>query len=111
MLVQVQGIRILLTGDIEPPAQRAILDSGVDMAAEVLKVPHHGSSHQNPEFIAASRAGLAVVSVGIDNDYGHPAAETLALLNRLGAGDAPHRPGRQHRGRRTSAGLAVRTLP
>jgi competence protein ComEC len=111
MLVQVHGIRILLTGDVEPPAQRAILDSGVDVAADVLKVPHHGSSHQDPEFIAACGAALAVVSVGVDNDYGHPAGNTLALLNRLGAVTRRTDQDGSIAVVQTSAGLAVRTLP
>jgi len=111
MLVQVHGIRILLTADVEPPAQRAILDSGVDVAADVLKVPHHGSSHQDPEFLAACGAALAVVSVGVDNDYGHPAGDTLALLNRLGAVTRRTDQDGSIAVVQTSAGLAVRTLP
>jgi competence protein ComEC len=51
---------------------------------DVLKVPHHGSRHQDPELLARLGARLAVVSVGADNDYGHPAAATLALLRRSG---------------------------
>ena len=83
MMVEIHGVRLLLTGDIEPPAQQALLATGVDLHAEVLKVPHHGSRFQDPDFISAVGARLAVVSVGADNDYGHPASDTLALLGNL----------------------------
>jgi len=85
MMVKIHGVRLLLTGDIEPPAQQALLASGVDLHADVLKVPHHGSQFQDPDFITAVQASLALVSVGADNDYGHPASETLALLDGLGS--------------------------
>ena len=50
----------------------------------MLKVPHHGSSRQDPAFVAATRARFALISCGIDNAYGHPAAKTLRLLESLG---------------------------
>ncbi|MFI6831323.1 ComEC/Rec2 family competence protein [Kribbella sp. NPDC050241] len=80
MMVEASGLRILLTGDLEPESQRAILASGADLRADVLKVPHHGSAQQDPAFIAATGARLALISVGRDNDYGHPAPRTLSLL-------------------------------
>ena len=83
--VDVRGHRLLLTGDAEPEEEAAILRSGADLRADVFKVAHHGSANQVPEFIAASRAAVAVVSVGADNDNGHPSPETLGLLNQLGA--------------------------
>ncbi|GAA1579018.1 ComEC/Rec2 family competence protein [Kribbella karoonensis] len=81
MMVEVGGLRILLTGDLEPESQRAVLASGADLHADVLKVPHHGSAQQDPAFIAAVDARLAVISAGRDNDYGHPAPRTLDLLS------------------------------
>ena len=65
-------------------AQQALLRSGADLRADVLKVPHHGSRYQEPDFLRAVGADVAVVSVGADNDYGHPADETLGLLRRVG---------------------------
>nr|WP_238351474.1 ComEC/Rec2 family competence protein [Kribbella shirazensis] len=81
MMVELDGLRILLTGDLEPEAQRAVLASGADLRADVLKVPHHGSAQQDPGFIAAVNARLALISAGRDNDYGHPAPRTLDLLS------------------------------
>jgi competence protein ComEC len=78
--VETQGHVLLLTGDLETASQSELLASGVDLRAEVLKVPHHGSAAQDPDFLAATGAGLAVISVGVHNTYGHPAASTLSLL-------------------------------
>jgi competence protein ComEC len=86
MMAEVAGLRLLLTGDLEPEAQRAVVASGVDLRADVLKVAHHGSGQQDPAFVAATGARLAVISVGVDNDYGHPAPRTLDLLTRAGMG-------------------------
>lgn len=74
------GVRILLPGDIEPEAQRVLLRRPEQLRAEVLKVPHHGSAKDLPEFLAAVRPRVAMIGVGQQNDYGHPAP---ALLRRL----------------------------
>ncbi|WP_020388463.1 ComEC/Rec2 family competence protein [Kribbella catacumbae] len=84
MMAEVSGLRLLLTGDLEPESQRAILATGADLRADVLKVPHHGSSRQEPTFIAATQARLAIISAGLNNDYGHPAPRTLDLLSHQG---------------------------
>jgi len=81
----VRGVRLLLTGDVGAEAQRRVLGSGADVGAEVLKVPHHGSADQEPRFIEAVGAAIATISVGEDNDYGHPTATLLHLLRRAGA--------------------------
>ncbi|MGI8612435.1 MAG: ComEC/Rec2 family competence protein [Nocardioidaceae bacterium] len=82
--VQSAGITLLLTGDVEPSAQSQLEQWGSSLHADVLKVPHHGSRYQDPAFLADVGASLAIVSVGADNDYGHPAPETIALLQSLG---------------------------
>lgn len=84
LLVRAAGLRLLLTGDVEPPAQAQLLAAGGVPQADVLKVPHHGSRHQDPAFLAATGARVAVISVGADNPYGHPAEELLAALESSG---------------------------
>ncbi len=79
-----RGVRILLTGDVEPEGQARILAAGGDLRADVLKVPHHGSARQDPAFLAATGARVAVASAGQRNDYGHPAPRTVQLLTGLG---------------------------
>jgi competence protein ComEC len=78
-------VTMLLTGDIEPPTQQALLATHLDLASDVLKVPHHGSRYQDPAFFAAVRPRAALVSVGEGNTYGHPAPATLALAASAGA--------------------------
>lgn len=85
LLVETAGIRILLTGDVEPPGQAevAALTAGLDI--DVLKVPHHGSVHQDFGWLVDLRPEVALVSVGADNDYGHPAPRVLSTLTETGA--------------------------
>ncbi|HEU0129715.1 MAG TPA: DNA polymerase III subunit delta [Mycobacteriales bacterium] len=78
--VTLTGLVLLLTGDVEEPAQLALLARGPVGHADVLKVPHHGSARQTAEFLDATGAAAAVVSVGRGNPYGHPAAATLGAL-------------------------------
>ena len=51
----------------------------------MLKVPHHGSRHQDLDFLTGLRARLALFSVGADNDYGHPDPGVVAALTATGA--------------------------
>lgn len=78
--VTVGGVRILFTGDLGAEAESRILARGVDVRADVLKVPHHGSADVDPRFLAATGARVALISVGAHNDYGHPTAQALAWL-------------------------------
>jgi competence protein ComEC len=84
LLVESHGVRLLLTGDVEPAAQRALLHNLGDEPVDVLKVPHHGSSYQAPELLQRLRPRLAVISVGAGNDYGHPARVTIQALRDAG---------------------------
>lgn len=77
--------RILLTGDIEASAQRALMHAGIPIQAEILKLPHHGSRTTTKEFLDAVRPRLVLVSVGADNTFGHPAPTVLTDLSALGA--------------------------
>ncbi|QXJ25052.1 ComEC/Rec2 family competence protein [Actinomadura graeca] len=74
------GFSALLAGDVEIEAQRAL--SATIPSVQVLKVPHHGSRSQDPAFITAAHAAISLISVGKENDYGHPSSLTLALLER-----------------------------
>nr|WP_239158405.1 ComEC/Rec2 family competence protein [Streptomyces sp. SID13726] len=88
MLVRSAGLRFLLLGDLEPPAQQELLRSpaGARLAGvDVLKVAHHGSAYQDPELIRQVAPRVALISVGADNSYGHPAPTTVAALRAGGA--------------------------
>jgi competence protein ComEC len=85
LLAEVAGVRILLTGDVEPSAQSALARDLGGLRVDVLKVPHHGSRHQDVDWLTSLGARLALVSVGEGNDYGHPAPDLLAALSATGA--------------------------
>jgi competence protein ComEC len=78
------GHVVLIASEPEEPAQEVLLGTGVDLRAEVLKVPHHGAATSLPEFFDAVDAPVAIVSVG-ENDYGHPTAFTLDALAAAGS--------------------------
>jgi competence protein ComEC len=84
LLVQARGVRLLLMGDEERPSQADLRRTTTHLQADVLKVAHHGSSKQDEDLVEGLGARLAVISVGVDNDYGHPAPSTLRLLQRAG---------------------------
>jgi competence protein ComEC len=85
LLVEVGGVRLLLTGDLEPPGQGALAASLAGVDVDVLKVPHHGSRYQDLDVLTSVRAEVALVSVAADNDYGHPAPDVVAALESSGA--------------------------
>ena len=85
LLVRVAGIHILLLGDQEEESQSRLLRETGGVQADVLKVAHHGSASQDPELVRGVDARLAVISVGSDNDYGHPTPSLMALLHETGA--------------------------
>ena len=70
-------------GDMEPLTQ-AILAPELTRV-DIYKVCHHGSAYQDESFTRALDPKLALISVGAENSYGHPAASTLALLRQVGA--------------------------
>jgi competence protein ComEC len=76
---------VLLAGDAEEPSQQEMLEAGAPLAADVLKVPHHGGDTSLPEFFRQVGARVAVVSVGQPNDYGHPVPSVLAELRAAGS--------------------------
>jgi competence protein ComEC len=77
---RVGAATVLLTGDAEGEAERAMREAGAErLVASVLKVPHHGSRTSSSwPFVAAVDPAIAIVSVGADNRFGHPAPEVEA---------------------------------
>ncbi|MFF8092003.1 ComEC/Rec2 family competence protein [Streptomyces sp. NPDC016675] len=87
LLVRTAGLRLLLLGDLEPPAQQELANSPVAAAlagVDVLKVAHHGSAHQDPGLMRKVAPRLALISCGAGNTYGHPAPATVAALRARG---------------------------
>ena len=71
----------LFTGDMEYLAEVDLLESGAMLRSTLLKVGHHGSaSSTSYRFLREVAPKYGVISVGKDNDYGHP---TETVLSRL----------------------------
>jgi competence protein ComEC len=84
--VHIGGWRVLVPGDIEARGERTLLASGVNLHADVLVLPHHGSRTSSTlAFIEAVSPGIAVVSAGRDNQFGHPHPEVVARYSSAGA--------------------------
>lgn len=76
---------ILLTGDISSREERFLRAGGDLLDLEVLKVAHHGSRYSSdPRFLQKVRPRYALISSGLGNSYGHPAARVLTDLETLG---------------------------
>ncbi|HEX7949732.1 MAG TPA: MBL fold metallo-hydrolase [Candidatus Limnocylindrales bacterium] len=83
VLGEVAGHRFLLAGDIEQGIDPVLLQRGLP-TVDVLKVAHHGSgTASTQEFLDAVRPGVAIVSVGAGNPYGHPVATTMNRLRSV----------------------------
>ena len=77
---------ILLTGDIEAKAEKALVAQQARVIADVTKVPHHGSrTSSTEEFVRSTASKLAVISVGESSVFGHPHAEVLKRWEQSGA--------------------------
>lgn len=75
----------LFTGDAEQTSEKEILAKGYNIKSDVLKVGHHGSkTSTTTRFLDAVSPRYAVICVGANNQYGHPAPETLSKLAERG---------------------------
>ncbi|HET6199124.1 MAG TPA: hypothetical protein VFD93_02200, partial [Candidatus Acidoferrales bacterium] len=78
-------IRFLLPGDIEKQVENTLTQEHDPLAADFLKVPHHGSKTSSTEpFVDAVAPRVAVISVGEGNSYGLPNAETVKRYTAKG---------------------------
>ncbi len=79
-----RGKIFLFSGDNSLKVESVLLKTGLDLSADVFKVSHHGANSANSvDFLTAVRPGLAVISVGADNRFGHPAPALLARLEEF----------------------------
>jgi competence protein ComEC len=80
--IQINGTRVLLTGDMEADNEREWLQK-LDVSADLLKVAHHGSNTSTTDaFLDEVNPEIALISVG-KNTYGHPAPAVMQrLVNR-----------------------------
>ena len=77
-----------MTGDAEQPELAWWLTNVPELLkpVEVYKAAHHGSANgDSPDSVETFKPDAVVISVGLDNAYGHPTAEALALYDSIGA--------------------------
>jgi len=78
--------QVLLTGDSGDQAEKELLKMGGLPDVDILKVGHHGSKYASMlEYLQAIKPETAIISVGAKNSYGHPTAEALERLSKVGA--------------------------
>ena len=79
-------ISYLFMSDAGNPAEESMIEAGLDLNADVLKVGHHASRYaSSAEFLAAVSPAISVIFVGEGNDYGHPHEEALERLEAAGS--------------------------
>jgi competence protein ComEC len=83
-------VGVIIPGDISGRVEEALARSGRNLSATILLAPHHGArSSSTSPFLERVRPGVAVVSCGRDNRFGHPHSDVLARFRAAGA--AVHR--------------------
>lgn len=74
----------LMLGDIEGEVEKNLTESGFILEVDVLKVAHHGSKTSSIQsFVDVVQPSYAIISVGKDNKFGHPASQVLERLNHF----------------------------
>ena len=86
VMAELDGIKFLFTGDAEAKAEQALIDEGLNIDCDVLKVGHHGSSSSSTkEFLNKTTPEYAAISVGKNNIYSHPSESVVSALENCGA--------------------------
>ena len=81
VLVSYDGKKFLFMGDTEMQAEKDIVEKGIDLKCDVLKLSHHGSSTSSTDILLDKASPeAAIISCGENNKYGHPHIETLEKL-------------------------------
>ncbi len=82
---KIKGVSALFTGDSGMPQEEAMLNLGIDVSANILKLGHHGSKYSSGnEFIKAVNPQFAIVSTGKNNAYNHPNPNVVERFKEKG---------------------------
>ena len=84
-VAQIGKWRFLFTGDAQEPVEKRLMEDGINIRCDVLKVGHHGSMYgTSEEFLEAVSPSLAMISCGKGNRYSHPHDVVLLRLKEAG---------------------------
>ncbi len=80
--IQYGETSFLFQGDVEENVENELLNSGIDVSADVIKIGHHGSNTSTGErFLTRVNPLFAVISCGADNNFKHPNKQTIDTLD------------------------------
>ena len=86
LLIDYYTNTLLFTGDAEKTSESEMINTNINLDADILKVGHHGSRDSSTDiFLKAVTPQVAIISCGKDNTYGHPHTEAISRLNDIGA--------------------------
>ncbi|MNP26023.1 ComEC family competence protein [compost metagenome] len=89
-ILDMNGERLLLTGDMDIASELNILNDVANIptlskGADIIKIAHHGSkTSTSKEWLTGWKAKAAVISVGINNTYGHPNPDVIDRITQQG---------------------------
>lgn len=74
----------MFMGDAEETSEQDMISTGMNLDCDVLSLGHHGSASSTSwDLLEAASPSWAVISCGLNNSYGHPAAETMGKLSDM----------------------------
>ena len=83
--MEIDGCAFLFMSDADKRREEYLLTAYPDLSCDVLKIAHHGSGNSTGKaFLKGTSPSFAVISVGANNDYGHPAPGVIELLDTCG---------------------------
>jgi competence protein ComEC len=84
LLIKIKELKVFVAGDLEPPVQEIIALNPMLQKVDIYKVCHHGSAYQYLPLLDKIDPAIAVISVGAQNSYGHPAPDLIGEFERRG---------------------------
>lgn len=85
LLLTYGSTKFLFTGDAGRSDEHNIINSGIDIGADILHLGHHGSNtSSDPAFINAVDPEIAIYSAGVNNSYGHPSEDVVSYIKNAG---------------------------
>ncbi len=84
LVIKLKDLKVFVAGDLEPPVQEIITSNPLLEKVDIYKVCHHGSAYQYLPLLDKINPAVAVISVGKENTYGHPAPDLISEFERRG---------------------------